>query len=340
MNLFKADLKKIYYFSIAALVLIIIIVYGLFFVNIGNTFKEKYLPKSKSDTVSISRSDVLEDINKMTWTYFFISIGIIILPFIYSFITYWFFINLPFFELTHGMITVMDGDFETRLAVKGLREYAELYECFNNMVRACQKKIAIKHYVSGSTEKMVDQLHTGEITAQPHRKMVTIFFSDVRKFTSYSEQNDPLDVINTINEIFTIQVNAIKKHKGDIDKFIGDEIMVEFSTPSQAFKAASEIQQKLKTFNKKRKVPLEVGIGINFGEAIVGAIGSGYQFDYTMIGHTVNVARRLCAAAEKGEIVVSHAFYEKLKVKRECKKKEIKVKGISKPVKAYFYCKK
>ena len=83
----------------------------------------------------------------------------------------------------------------------------------------------------------------------------------------------------------------------------GDEIMVEFPTPSLAFKAASEIQKKLQSFNNRREIPLEVGIGINFGEAIVGAIGSGAQYDWTMIGHTVNVARRLCAAAEKGEIV-------------------------------------
>ncbi|MBN1522961.1 MAG: adenylate/guanylate cyclase domain-containing protein [Spirochaetales bacterium] len=335
---FKTDLKKVYFISVAVLVLLVIIFYGLFFVNIGNTFKGKYLPKSKADAVAISKSEVLEDLNGMIWAYIFISLLMFVFPFVFSFFTYWLFIKRPFNELKRGMQCVKDGDFETRLAVKGLKEIAELNENFNNMVRACQKKIAIKHYVSGSTEKMVAGLHTGEITTHPHRKMVTIFFSDVREFTSFSEQNDPLVVINTINELFTIQVSTIKKHYGDIDKFIGDEIMVEFPTPSLAFKAASEIQRKVETFNKKRDVPLEVGIGINFGEAIVGAIGSGDQYDWTMIGHTVNIARRLCAAAEKGEVVVSQTIYEKLKVKRECEKKDIKVKGVSKPVKAYFFC--
>ncbi|MBN2737347.1 MAG: adenylate/guanylate cyclase domain-containing protein [Spirochaetales bacterium] len=339
MNPFKADLKKVYYFSIAIFLLLAIVLYGLFFVNIGNTFKIKYLPQTKTDAVQVSRSGILEDINGLTWMYFFISMGLFFLSFIFSFVTYWLFFKRPFNELVKGIRAVSDGDYETRLAVKGLREIADLFEDFNNMVRSCQKKIAIKHYVSGSTEKMIEQLETGEITTQPHRKLITIFFSDVREFTSFSEQNDPLVVINTINEIFSIQVAAIKKYKGDIDKFIGDEIMVEFPTPAQAFKAAMEIQRKLVTFNSKRENPLEVGIGINFGEAIVGAIGSGIQFDWTMIGHTVNVARRLCAAAEKGEVVVSHSLYEKLNVKRECEQKDIRVKGVSKPVKAYFFCK-
>jgi class 3 adenylate cyclase len=273
----------------------------------------------------------------LTLTLVFISLGVFLLPFIFALVTYGIYIHKPFAALRNGFKSVKEGDFETRLTVKGLREIAGLYEDFNTMIKACQKKIAIKHYVSGSTEKMVEHLNAGEITTQPRRKLVTIFFSDVRDFTAFSEQNDPLVVINTINEIFDIQVAAINRNSGDIDKFIGDEIMVEFPSPSAAFKAADEIQAKIQSFNRKRDFLLQVGIGINYGEAIVGAIGSGDQFNWTMIGHTVNVARRLCSVAEPGDIVISAAVFEKLKIKRACQESEIKVKGISKSVHAYLF---
>jgi class 3 adenylate cyclase len=184
---------------------------------------------------------------------------------------------------------------------------------------------------------MVEGLKTGEISIQPRRKLVTVFFSDVRGFTSYAEEHDPLMVINTINEIFYIQVNIINKNFGDIDKFIGDEIMVEFPSPSLAFKSALEIQKKISSYNKRRKDVLQVGIGINFGEAVVGAVGSGDKYDWTMIGNTVNIGRRLCGAADPDCIVVSAPVYEKLKTKRSCREIDIKVKGISKKVTAYIF---
>jgi adenylate cyclase len=111
--------------------------------------------------------------------------------------------------------------------------------------------------------------------------------------------------------------------------------MVEFPSPSLAFKAAQEIQNRMASFNKKRQIALSVGIGINFGEAIVGPIGAGGQYNWTMIGNTVNIASRLCGAAEAGAILISSSVYEKLKIKRSLEETDIKVKGISKAMKAY-----
>jgi adenylate cyclase len=334
----KIDLKKAYYFSSAILILLAIAVYFIFFMSVAGGFITKYLPQSKSDGVVVLRSQVLQDLMGLQLLLVFVSIGVFILPFVYSFITYTLYLKKPFSVLRNGFKGVREGNFETRLAAKGLEEIATLFDEFNTMVKACQKKISIKHYVSDSTEKMLEHLDSGEITTQPRRKLVTIFFSDVRDFTSFSEQHDPLVVINTINEIFDIQVAAVRRNAGDIDKFIGDEIMVEFPSPSAAFKAADEIQSKIAVYNRKRRFPLAVGIGVNFGEAVVGAIGSGGQFNWTTIGHTVNVARRLCGMAEPGEIVVSGSVYEKLKTKRACEESDIRVKGISKTVHVYTFC--
>jgi adenylate cyclase len=331
----KLDLKKAYYFSAVLLTLLAIAVYFVFFLSIEGAFIGKYLSNSKSGTAIVSIKDFYQDLLNWILILVFMSLGVFVLSFVYSFITHSLYIKRPHAVLQNGFKSVKEGDFETRLPVKGLAETAALFEEFNSMVKACQKKISIKHYVSGSTEKMLEHLNAGEITTQPRRKLTTIFFSDVRAFTAFSERNDPLVVINTINEIFDIQVAAIKRNAGDIDKFIGDEIMVEFPSPSAAFKAADEIQAKIAVYNRKRRFPLEVGIGVNFGEAVVGAIGAGDQFNWTTIGHTVNVARRLCGAAEPGDIVVSASVYEKLKIKRSCEESDIKVKGVSKPVHAY-----
>jgi adenylate cyclase len=334
---FKTDLKKMFYFCVAALVFVAIAGYFTFFMSIEGHIEKNYLQVNKSDVISGSKARAYQDILSATLVFVFMSIVFFSLSFVFSIVTYNIFIKGPFMKLRNGLRGVRDGDFEMRIPMKGLSEVASLFEDFNNMVKAVQRKVAIKHYVSNSTEKMVEILNTGEITAQPRRKLVTILFSDVRGFTSFSEQNDPLVVISTINEIFNIQVGIIKKNSGDIDKFIGDSIMVEFPSPSLAFKSATEIQNKMAAYNKKRQDSLTVGIGINYGEAIVGAIGAGEQYNWTMIGNTVNVASRLCGAAESGAVLVSASVYEKLKIKRECKEAEIRVKGISKAVKAYVY---
>ncbi len=337
MNVFKTDLKKVYYFCVAAFVFVAIACNFAFFMSMQAQIVDGYLKETKTDVISGSKTKAYQELLGAIWVFVLMSIVIFSLSFAFSMFTYNVFIKNPFSKLRTGLKGVRDGDFETRITVKGLSEISSLYEDFNNMVKVVQKKVAIKHYVSNSTEKMVEILNTGEITAQPRRKLVTIFFSDVRGFTSFSEQNDPLVVINTLNEIFNIQVGIIKKNSGDIDKFIGDSIMVEFPTPSLAFKSATEIQARIASFNRKRQDALTVGIGINYGEAIVGAIGAGDQYNWTMIGNTVNVASRLCGAAESGTVVVSASVYEKLKIKRECKETETKVKGISKTVKAYIY---
>jgi adenylate cyclase len=264
-----------------------------------------------------------------------LSLGLFFASFLFAYILYKIVLH-PFNELKYAMRQVTGGDFEYHLPVKGLTEVANLYDDFNIMIKFCRKKIALKHYVSDSTAKMVEVLKTGEITTQPSRKVITMLFTDVRGFTSYAEQHDPFDVVKTINDILAIQVEIIKKNLGDILKFVGDEIMAEFPDPSLAFKSAVEIQQKVAVFNKKREEPLHLGIGINYGEAVVGAIGSGNHYDWTTIGHTVNLARRLCSAAAPGEIYIAEAVFQQIRTRRKFEHTSIKVKGISKKVKAYF----
>ena len=137
------------------------------------------------------------------------------------------------------------------------------------------------------------------------KRKVAILFSDIRSFTSISEKNKPETLVAFLNRYFTTMVNAIKRHGGTIDKFVGDAIMAEFGVPvsyednaRRAVAAACEMREMLPA------VPLEdlvlpdgmtfnIGIGIHYGDVTVGSIGSEDKTDYTVIGDSVNLASRL-----------------------------------------------
>jgi adenylate cyclase len=132
---------------------------------------------------------------------------------------------------------------------------------------------------------------------------LTILFSDIRNFTSLSEDNQAEEVVKLLNHYFNKQVQVIFKHKGTLDKFIGDCIMAFWGAPLtndnqavDAIDAALEMEQKLDEFCQTLPVELQgfdMGIGIHTGEAIVGMIGTDLRIDYTVIGDAVNLASRI-----------------------------------------------
>lgn len=269
-----------------------------------------------------------------------ISISIAILVLILSIVIIQFYMRIivqPIIYLTNGVKEVANGNLDMKVPVTGKDELAVLGEEFNNMIRIWREKLHMEKYVSKSTVKMISETETGLYDEEPKRSNITVFFSDVRGFTSYSEKHDPLDVVKNLNEIFDIQVAIIEKNEGDIDKFVGDEIMAVFPTPAKAFKAAVEIQKEMQKFNADRKELFEIGIGINSGDAVVGSIGSGSHFDWTAIGDTVNLGARLCGAAKAGKIVLSQDSFKKIKTNLTPIESEINVKGKEKSIKIYTF---
>jgi adenylate cyclase len=176
-------------------------------------------------------------------------------------------------------------------------------------------------YVSNSTIESLQNISIDDHNLGGIREYVTVFFSDVRGFTSFSEKNEPETVVASLNDLLNLQVEIIKKHFGDIDKFVGDEIMAVFrgkDAENNAAHAAIEIQIALNDFYQSRKdlMQLHIGIGINSGDAVSGNIGSKERMDYTLIGDTVNTGARLCGAAAAGEIIVSESLINKCDKKR------------------------
>jgi adenylate cyclase len=158
------------------------------------------------------------------------------------------------------------------------------------------------------------------------RKRITIFFSDIRNFTSMSENLKPEEVVEILNRYFTEMTNIAFKYGGTLDKFVGDAIMLLYGTPIDkgnneelAVRTAIEMQERMKVLRQEwtteGKAPLEMGIGINTGDVVVGNIGSGQQMQYTVIGDAANLASRLESITKeyKAGIIISESVYEKIR---------------------------
>jgi adenylate cyclase len=155
----------------------------------------------------------------------------------------------------------------------------------------------------------------------------TLFYSDIRSFSSYAEQHTPQEVIDFLNEIMELQINIIHQCHGDVDKMVGDAVLARFqgdNRESGAVSAALKVQQAM----LEKAMPRGLGIGIYSGQVIAGGIGPQNRLDYTIIGDTVNVSARLCALADVGEIVVDCQTLENINDSSEFgAEQSVKVKG-------------
>ncbi|MBI5695807.1 MAG: adenylate/guanylate cyclase domain-containing protein [Nitrospirae bacterium] len=219
-----------------------------------------------------------------------------------------------------------------------------------------------KIFSSYVTPKMVDQLAKNPDLAKlgGERKEMTVMFSDVRGFTTFSESRQPEEVVARLNEYMTAMTDVIFKWDGTVDKFVGDEIMAFWGAPlpqedhvERAVLCAVDMVTRLKDMQAKwaaeGKAILDMGIGINTGEMVVGNMGAeGKKMDYTVIGDNVNLGARVETLTRNYEshVIISEFTYAKLmeraKVRNNLLDKiiikeldSVKVKGKERPVTIY-----
>ena len=158
------------------------------------------------------------------------------------------------------------------------------------------------------------------------RREMTVLFSDIRGFTTVTEQGKAEDVVGMLNEYFTRMVEIVFRNQGTLDKFVGDMVMALFNAPlddpkhpEHAVEAALEMIQELEVLNRKwaaegRFAGLDIGIGINTGPMIAGNIGSEAIMSYTVIGDAVNLGARLESLNKQSgtRIIISDATHRRL----------------------------
>jgi adenylate cyclase len=183
---------------------------------------------------------------------------------------------------------------------------------------------AVEMHLDPTVKEHLEGRGINEMYLNNKKKTATILFSDIRGFTSFTETHEANDVITILNEYFTETTKIINKHKGRVNKYIGDAVMAVFEEApkykdyldcDQAIIAALDIQTQYRILFRKWKdkidpsISIGLGIGLARGEVIAGTIGSEERMEYTVIGDTVNFASRLCAKAGDGQVLISDDIY-------------------------------
>jgi len=264
---------------------------------------------------------------------------------------------------------ISTNDLSNRVEVEYNDETGKLAHTFNLMVGALEtaynqiKRYAFKavlaqkneHKIRNIFQKYVPSDVIDQFFENPEKmlvgenRVISILFSDIRSFTSISEQMMPDDLVSSLNRYFTVMVDVIMARHGIVDKYIGDAIMAFFGAPVrhkddalQSVLAGIEMTEVLEDFNAQQrklgKPEFKIGVGINYGVVTVGNIGTEKKMDYTIIGDMVNLASRMEGLTKKYHqpLLISESLHQKVKDEVDCRLIDtVAVKGKTKGVKIY-----
>ncbi len=189
---------------------------------------------------------------------------------------------------------------------------------------------------------VIEQLNPDELHLGGERVEITALFADIRGFTSFSETISPEELVAILNRYLALAADAILTHEGTIDKFMGDSVMAWFNAPIpqpdhtlRAVRAAlgmrDAIQQLHRELPPERR--LNFGVGIHFGDAVLGLVGTEKRLEYTAIGDSVNTAKRIQENAAANQILISDTAYQYVKEAIEVRPSPpIHAKGKSHPL--------
>jgi adenylate cyclase len=181
------------------------------------------------------------------------------------------------------------------------------------------------------------------------KKNLSVMFSDIRGFTSISEKLTPEELVHLLNEYLTAMTDVVFKYDGLLDKYIGDAIMAVFGAPLDqpdhalracrtALEMMSELHRLREKWEAEGRPDVNIGVGINTGDMVVGNMGSQMRFDYTVMGDSVNLASRLEGTNKEygTNIIISEFTYEVVKGELMCRELDaVKVKGKKLPVRIF-----
>ncbi len=209
----------------------------------------------------------------------------------------------------------------------------------------------LSQYVSPAMLSSVVDRYEDQLKAEiGTRERLSILFSDIRGFTSISEQLSAEQVVDLLNTHFSVMAEVIFSHAGTLDKFIGDALMAFWGAPirttdhaDRAVRTAIEMQRRMAEVNHqleaKHYPPIRIGVGIDTGDVVLGNIGSERKLDYTVIGDHVNLASRLegLTAKYSCDIVISESTKQALADDLPCAMVDlVRVKGRQHPLRIYW----
>jgi adenylate cyclase len=211
-----------------------------------------------------------------------------------------------------------DEDFEFCIAFAGIAAVAiENGEFQRRIQRELLTRSNFERFFTPQLAKRIAE-SSETLRLGGEKRQIAVLFTDIRGFTALAETLRPDDMASLLTEYLTQMVECVFRYDGTLDKFVGDSVMAQWGAPiggpddaDKALAAAIDMMRELEQLNARwrseGRPQLRHGIGLNFGEAFAGNIGSERRLEFTVIGDTVNTAARLCAAAD-GEILLSEEF--------------------------------
>jgi class 3 adenylate cyclase len=252
-------------------------------------------------------------------------------------------------------ITKPWDEMELRMTIENARQMYDLQHKNRDLVHELQAKVeeqekTLRLFMKYVPEPVVqralskeDSIFEGEL------RYITVLFCDIRGFTPMSENLSPKEVVSFLNDYYSLMTEAIIRHSGNVNQFVGDEVFAAFGAPitspdneKNAVFCALEMMDRLKTLNdmyrEKLGQEIEMGIGINAGEVVAGNLGSEVRIDYSVTGDTVNTGKRIEMITKEipNSIIISDSVYQKVTNLVEVKEWDpLMVKGKAHPIKVY-----
>jgi PAS domain S-box-containing protein len=192
---------------------------------------------------------------------------------------------------------------------------------------------------------VLDQVDLNSFKIGGKRVDITIVFADIRGFTTYSEKQTPEDLVAVLNRYLAAAAESILNEAGTVDKFLGDAVMAWFNAPLpqpdhtlRAVRAALAIRDAVFALHKElpEAAHLSFGVGIHYGDAILGWIGTEKRLEYTAISDSVNTAKRIQENAAKNQILITRDAYDRVASQVEARPfVPLTVKGKTQPIAVY-----
>ncbi len=192
---------------------------------------------------------------------------------------------------------------------------------------------------------VLDQIDPNSLHIGGKKVYITILFADIRGFTAYSEQHSPEELVAVLNRYLAAAADAVLANEGTVDKFLGDAVMAWYNAPLpqpdhtlRAVKTALAIRDAVASLHVElpEEAHLDFGVGIHYGESVLGWIGTEKRLEYTAISDSINTTKRIQENCAKNQILISKEAYERVKDEIEAKPFEpLSVKGKTHPLDVY-----
>jgi len=250
----------------------------------------------------------------------------------------------PIADLQKATERVLDGDFSVSVPVTTGDETGELAASFNAMVAGLAERERIREAFGTYLDREVAEYILSEDFDEEGIELeVSVLFTDVRDFTGFAAEAEAKEVVAALNRLFEVVVPVIARHGGHVDKFEGDGLLAVFGAPApfrdhaqRATRAALEICHRVNEDSEAGD--LRVGVGVNTGRVVAGAVGGGGRLNFSVIGDSVNIAARTEAATRKldRDVLITAATAEQLGSGLESKSVgSHRLKGVADPIELF-----